>query len=96
LVVGIVWITPAFPQRIAALLRDCELIKMADFIDPFDYNSLNNCVVMLSGALERTCSVKPGFQTSLVKIDLRLKPGPRPKALGAALQLCFAQNDVMK
>jgi len=26
------------------------LIKMRDFIDPFDYNSLRNRVVMLSGA----------------------------------------------
>jgi hypothetical protein len=96
LVVGVGWITSALPQRIAALRRDCELIKMADFIDPFDYNSLNNRVVMLSGALQRIRSVRPGFQTSLVKIDLRLKAGPRPRAFGAALQLGFAQNDIMR
>ena len=34
-------------KRIAALRGDCELIKMTDFIDTFDYNSHRNCAAML-------------------------------------------------
>jgi hypothetical protein len=48
-------------------------------------------------------SMRPGFQTSLAisakSIDPKLirdgKPGLAPKAFGAALQLRFAQNDIM-
>src|SRR4029077_13172795 len=50
---GFGWITPALRERIAALRGDCELIKMADFIDPFDHEHSSSGVVLLRGETRR-------------------------------------------
>ena len=66
---------------------DCELIKMTDFIDLFDYTTSHNGAVMLSEALQRNAK----HEARLSNISDLFQLHHRSQNQSEILR--FAQND---